>query len=716
MWLLLQIKMTSKILTRKLSGLIESISANTSRFPEQIDEIVQLEVAFLAGLKRIEADEQRLSIGIMGQVKAGKSSFLNALLFDGKPILPEAATPKTANLTRISYGESPCLSVHYYPPEEWAEIIQDAVSDSESARARVARDLKQMVESNGIDVKAVLARQKVEVVAPNVDGLMDLLNDYVGENGKYTALVKFTEIQLPLPELDGFEITDTPGMNDPVLSRTQKTREYMAQCDVVFFLSRCSQFLDQSDMDLLAQQLPAEGVKRMVLVAGQFDGVIADDGYDRNSLAETEKNVRTRLARRAEIEIEKLAVARETLGDPKVAELLRGLKKPIFSSTFAHGYAHWDKSRWGKSMCHMHQELNELAESHWNGNTFTQDDWARLGNFDALIAAYNQARQDKQPLLQAQRDDLLPRIRSQLETRVGNLIKAAEHRSEQLKAGDIQSIEASAKACAGKIGGIANQLGSTINNAIGQAKQTAGKVRSELLAEIGAAAKVQSRTGMKKETTTYTLSTSTWYKPWTWGSEKSIEENSYVEYEYIAAADAVERVVNYANESATSLSRSFNNIISMSALRADLKRNLIDVLNTGSQEFNPAEFRITLESALNNLVLPELTLDLGDCSRLISGKFSGKVRNEKKMEALRQTLREALDIVFARLISALDVAMESLSHDLEQARDSLEEKLTSNLQAELSQLKKDFSNKEAEIRLYENMIKECQMALHWEPC
>ena len=134
------------------------------------------------------------------------------------------------------------------------------------------------------------------------------------------------------------------------------------------------------------------------------------------------------------------------------------------------------------------------------------------------------------------------------------------------------------------------------------------------------------------------------------------------------------------------------------------------------EEFNPAEFRITLESALNNLVLPELTLDLGDCSRLISGKFSGKVRNEKKMEALRQTLREALDIVFARLISALDVAMESLSHDLEQVRDSLEEKLTSNLQTELSQLKKDFSNKEAEIRLYENMIKECQMALHWEPC
>lgn len=42
-------------------------------------------------------------------------------------------------------------------------------------------------------------------------------------------------------------------------------------------------------MDLLAEQLPAKGVKRMVLVAGQLDGAIADDGFDRASLAETEK-------------------------------------------------------------------------------------------------------------------------------------------------------------------------------------------------------------------------------------------------------------------------------------------------------------------------------------------------------------------------------------------------------------------------------------------
>lgn len=47
-----------------------------------------------------------MNIGIVGRVKAGKSSLLNALVFDGEPILPKAATPMTAALTTITWGET----------------------------------------------------------------------------------------------------------------------------------------------------------------------------------------------------------------------------------------------------------------------------------------------------------------------------------------------------------------------------------------------------------------------------------------------------------------------------------------------------------------------------------------------------------------------------------------------------------------------------------
>lgn len=63
-------------------------------------------------------ENRKLNIGVVGQVKAGKSSFLNTLLFDGQEILPKASTPKTATLTKMEYAEKNIMQIEYYSPEE----------------------------------------------------------------------------------------------------------------------------------------------------------------------------------------------------------------------------------------------------------------------------------------------------------------------------------------------------------------------------------------------------------------------------------------------------------------------------------------------------------------------------------------------------------------------------------------------------------------------
>ena len=50
----------------------------------------------------------------IGQVKAGKSTFLNTLLFDGKEVLPKAPTPKTATLTIMEYSDKNIIQIEYY--------------------------------------------------------------------------------------------------------------------------------------------------------------------------------------------------------------------------------------------------------------------------------------------------------------------------------------------------------------------------------------------------------------------------------------------------------------------------------------------------------------------------------------------------------------------------------------------------------------------------
>lgn len=64
-------------------------------------------------------DSQRdLQIGIVGRVKAGKSSLLNSLIFDGQNILPKAATPMTAALTTLYYNENITVKINFFDTED----------------------------------------------------------------------------------------------------------------------------------------------------------------------------------------------------------------------------------------------------------------------------------------------------------------------------------------------------------------------------------------------------------------------------------------------------------------------------------------------------------------------------------------------------------------------------------------------------------------------
>ena len=301
-----------------LKQLITNIEPWQDKFTTEFDQLKHIKTLYSEKLDRFSQEEQTLNIAIMGQVKAGKSSFLNALLFDGNPILPEAATPKTANLTRISHGDTHRLEVEFYDESDWQRIEAVANSEATHQEAKMARELIDMVKKAGIDPIANIRQGAFVKEADSTEDIMNILNDYAGNDGKYTGLVKMIRLYLPMPELKGYNVIDTPGMNDPVVSRTQRTKEEMANSDVVFFLSRASNFLDASDIDLLGQQLPEAGIKRLILVAGQYDSAIEQDGYNRDSLESTEKNLTKRIGERAKTDLGKLAEMKEKAGQNQV--------------------------------------------------------------------------------------------------------------------------------------------------------------------------------------------------------------------------------------------------------------------------------------------------------------------------------------------------------------------------------------------------------------
>lgn len=336
-----------------------------------------------------------LSIAVIGQFYSGKSGFLNALLFDGASLLPKAATPGTVHLTRIVHGERPKLTVHYYTPEDWAALERLTASSATGMEAGLARELTKLAQRADIDIAACLARRTETVEAGTLDELLGSINDYVDIKGRYNALVESVEFALPLDALCGIEVVDTPSINDPVISRTQKARDYLARCDVVFFLSWSGQFLDKIDMELISAQLPAQGFKRLILVATHFSGAVGEDYIGHPSLTVAEYSIKDRLTHRSHEMLERIAAQHMQSGYSDLAALLRASAIPIFMCSHAHGFATQPPEQWDRFQRMRYQQFADLAEDAWGGYLPTLADWQRLAGFDALHDAFAAARADK---------------------------------------------------------------------------------------------------------------------------------------------------------------------------------------------------------------------------------------------------------------------------------------------------------------------------------
>ena len=686
----------------QLSNLCQSLQIWERRFDNnEISNILRLKDAFKNDIQRFEQDQQTLNIAIMGQVKAGKSSFLNALLFDGKPVLPTAATPKTANLTRISYGEIPALEIEYYSKEEWNEIEKLAQEKDESEAVKVAKELVEMVSTAQINVQEVLEQQTKRIESSFIDDLVNTLNQYTGNNGQYTALVKMTRLYLPNDELKGFDIIDTPGMNDPVISRTQKTKEEMARCDVVFFLSRASQFLDQSDIHLLTDQLPQGGVERLYLIAGQYDSAILDDGFNRESLSECETNLQNRLNKRAVKELGDLADKKRKAGHEHLADLLENLVKPIVSSTFAHGFATWDVSKWDTTMQHVHTELKEMAENDWDEYQFTQQDWQRIANFDALREKYQTARIEKNQILESKKQSLLPKAQEKLDEAISYLKEAVESRITGLNTQDISKLTELEKLLEQRIHGISSKLEQHIGTELTAIQKAINEISRDLQKSIQQYTQLTTHTGSETHEEAYEVSTSKWYNPFSWGSSETRYRTYTMNYEYLSASDAVEQIAQYARNCKVDIQYHFNDLVRPNQLKLNLRRALVNELNTAQADFDATQFKNVLDAVIRQLNLPELNLEIGDPSRKISQNFSGQIKSSNDMQKLKQALNQSLQEVFKLLNDQFKASAKQIEFNLTDTQNLLAQKLTQGLENELSQIKRDFAEKQKSIQEYE---------------
>lgn len=215
-------------------------------------------------------DKDTLTIGVIGQMKCGKSTFLNAFVF-GKDILPAASTPMTAALSIITYGERERIVAEFYTKDEWEEQKMQAARSlddvagnaTEESKVTAAKELVGKADKLGIDVDKYLGKNQE-------DDFSNLI-EYVGADGKYISITKAVTIYYPQEYLKGVEIVDTPGFNDPIVSREERTKAFLNKADVVLMMLYAGQPFSATDRDILMKDVRQSGIGKVLVGINKYD-------------------------------------------------------------------------------------------------------------------------------------------------------------------------------------------------------------------------------------------------------------------------------------------------------------------------------------------------------------------------------------------------------------------------------------------------------------
>lgn len=245
-------------------------------------------------------DAQTFRVVVVGQIKAGKSSFINALVRQPY-LLPTDVTPWTTAITNLHFAkQSPgeySAAFHFFSEGEWRELAEGGGPvreltqrlvpgfDPELLGRQVAALKERAGERLGSEFQSLLGGTHY------FDGVSrELLLRYVcsGEVfadpsgspfGKYADITKRADLYLDTgPFAFPVTVTDTPGTNDPFLIRDELTRRSLKAADLYIVVLSARQPLSESDLALM-RLMHGLNKDRIIAFVNRIDD-FADVSYD----------------------------------------------------------------------------------------------------------------------------------------------------------------------------------------------------------------------------------------------------------------------------------------------------------------------------------------------------------------------------------------------------------------------------------------------------
>lgn len=674
-------------------------------------------------IQRAQQDARKLSIGIVGAMKAGKSSFLNACIFGGRDVLPKAATPMTAALTRIRYSETPQATVHFYERKDWEKIEDNAQKYEEQLNTKYSNyckiyDRSHADSTEGVcskqvfertlfqqDVSEVLksAKELTQMVGSNsailehlgdadvLDGdIMAKLQDYVGAHGRFTPIVNYVELEVNLPELEDLEIVDTPGLNDPIVSRSYATRQFLRACDVVILLSPCSQFMDANTVGLMANGLPDNGVRKVIVVGSKLDSGLLNE--PKGSFAVASQHALNSYKGQF-----RNTMQQAMRNNPRRAGILEKISESdlLFVSSTCSSMARKQK---------QHQPLSPaenlvLQNLHSNFPDFDETLLSSIGGISKVLKTLEAVRQQKAEIIHGKNNTLLEtaqinhlraldKIQQELSSSRTTLKNSTSEQLLQRTEAIQQVMESSRGKLMYIFDGAAIGCKNKVNQLLPQLtleQQNHQRLDVQTSSEEHHGVEGTGLFGLIKEHYSYTVT------------------NNRVD-----VSEVVTNLEHHASTCQNTINQEFQYVFNREQLSHRIVEVVLDAFRKSDMEFDEDDIRLPLQNVMNELSSPEIRFDYTTYIDKVESQFpSGYAENDDihKLKSLQTRLLNEIDQDMGQqLTAALQMAANMLNKQAVTFADRIQELLC----GELEKLQGQIQERETYLAAYQQFDKTIQ--------
>jgi len=687
---------------------VRQVEASLEKHQELFDSEKMIEFRqFTAELEQkvqtAKNESRTLSIGIVGAVKAGKSSFLNACIFEGEEYLPKAATPMTAALTKITYSETPKAVIHFYTHEDWEKIeMYSAEYDKKLQEAyrsycdRINEQYAQVaygytpvytppVSLQEFEVKYFRcdsevwrgAKELTRMVSEpelmdklggeaKIDGdIITKLDDYVGAKGRYTPIVSYVELQVDNPYVKDLEIVDTPGLNDPIVSRGIRTKQFLRSCDVVLLLSPCSQFMDARTVTLMASSLPNAGVNEIRVVGSKLDSGILNESSDDFAFAYKKAlaSYKTQFSKN-------LSAVKHS---GKHTDILNRMSAENVLFVSATCFAIDQKLKKGISLDTAEQVVYDNL--HEQFKNFDDKYFVSLGGIAKVRAALNEVLGKKLEIFEGKNSSLLDNIRFNHLRILEKILQETVSSRSKLETTSAEELKQRTSVIRDIIDSSREKLMHVFERAIINCDDKVQQILPQLTVEMGQHQRVAVKTSTKDDSYTAKVGLFGWKR----------EVVHYTVTNNTADTSAViENLKQYSARCHSYVNGEFKNIFNKEQFAQDIKNIVLNAFDQSRKEFDEEDILLPLQNVLAKISIPHIGFDFTPYLDEVETRFkSGYAQNEEihRLTSLQSRLLDKIETEIAsQLVSALEEITKTLQKQAVKFADQIESEFCSELE------------------------------------